>query len=167
MALDPVRMAPSHNLSFTLYQVRRYDEAVESFKHTLNLSPDYFGGWAFLAVVYLVKGEVENARAAIEREQPSAWKLQVQAMVAHDLGDRAASDAAIVDIQEGEFDDLNSSLAMIYAWRGDSDLAFQYLEAALEAGEQTLIDLQLDPILDKLRVDPRWPAISAEIWGEE
>lgn len=167
MALDPVRMAPSHNLSFTLYQVRRYDEAVESFKHTLNLSPDYFGGWSFLAVVYLAKGEAEKASAAIEREQPGAWKLQVQAMVAHDLGDEAASDGAILELKQGEFEDVNSTLAMVYAWRDEADLALQYLNAAQEAGEQTLIDLRLDPILDNLRSDPRWPAISAEIWGEE
>jgi adenylate cyclase len=166
MALDPVRMAPSHNLSFTLYQVRRYDEAIASFKHTMDLSPDYYGGWAFLAAVYLVKGDLQDAKAAIDREQPGAWKLQIKAMVEHDLGNEAESMAAIRDLQNGGFDDVNSILAMVHSWRGETDVAFEYLEAALDAEEQTLIDLRYDPLLDKLRSDPRWPAISAQIWSD-
>ena len=46
--------------------------------------------------------------------------------------------------------------AQVYAWRGESDRAFHWLDRAYAQGDGGLIVLKMDPMLRGLRADPRF-----------
>jgi hypothetical protein len=49
-----------------------------------------------------------------------------------------------------------SSVAAIYAWMGEADEAFRWLEQAVEIGQPALIEMGSRPLLAGLHDDPRW-----------
>ena len=55
------------------------------------------------------------------------------------------------------------SLAVLCLGLGDRDQAFHWLDRAVEAHEEDLPFLRLDPIWDPVRGDPRFPALLAKI----
>ena len=50
-----------------------------------------------------------------------------------------------------------------YAWRGEADQAFEWLDRALAQRDGGLGDLRLDPLLRGLRRDPRFRAMERKI----
>ena len=49
-------------------------------------------------------------------------------------------------------------VAEVHSWRGEKDLAFEWLERAREEGDLGLWWVKVDPLLRSLRGDPRWKA---------
>ena len=59
---------------------------------------------------------------------------------------------------------LMERLALIYAWVGEKDLAFEQLESVVKIpGELSYGELQLHPFWDSLRDDPRFEKIVASL----
>jgi hypothetical protein len=51
------------------------------------------------------------------------------------------------------------SLAAVYAYRGENDLAFHSLEASYQRREPDMLFLKTDPLLAGLRSDQRYAAL--------
>jgi hypothetical protein len=49
-------------------------------------------------------------------------------------------------------------IAEVYAWRGQKDLAFQWLERAYTQHDGGLTEIKTDPLLASLHADPRYQA---------
>ncbi len=47
-------------------------------------------------------------------------------------------------------------IAEVYAYRGDKDRAFEWLERARRQRDGGLVGMRRDPFLVNLREDPRW-----------
>jgi hypothetical protein len=77
------------------------------------------------------------------------------AIVQHALGDVGASDAALEELQENN-ETLFYQIALVYAFRGEIDLAFDWLDEAYDNRDGGLTHLLLDPLLVNLHDDPRW-----------
>jgi tetratricopeptide (TPR) repeat protein len=52
-----------------------------------------------------------------------------------------------------------NEVALVYAWLGDADAAFAWLERALEGRESQLVYLAVDPAWEPLHDDPRFEAL--------
>jgi len=50
------------------------------------------------------------------------------------------------------------TIAGAYAWDGDRDKAFQWLDRAYKQRDGCLADIKFDPVFDSLRGDPRFRA---------
>jgi serine/threonine-protein kinase len=50
-------------------------------------------------------------------------------------------------------------VAKIHAWRGETDLAFEWLDKAFAARDGALTELLYDPFLAKVRGDARYAAL--------
>jgi hypothetical protein len=50
-------------------------------------------------------------------------------------------------------------IAQAYAWRGDKDQAFAWLDRAYKIHDAGLVRLPYDPAMDPLRDDPRFAAL--------
>jgi adenylate cyclase len=74
------------------------------------------------------------------------------------LGRHSESEQALVLFIEEYKESAAFSIADAYAWRGDADQAFMWLDTAYEQRDRYLADILLDPLLAKLKSDPRWPA---------
>lgn len=51
-----------------------------------------------------------------------------------------------------------SEIARVYAFRGEKDRAFEWLDRAYDVRDQDLYFIKGDPLLKKLEADPRYKA---------
>ena len=68
------------------------------------------------------------------------------------------ADAALADLIKSNADGAAYQIAEVYAYRGEKDQAFEWLERAHRQRDSGLVGLQVDPFLKNLHPDPRWNA---------
>jgi len=128
--LDPERV--NLYLGDLLYVAGRYDEAKDALQKALSINPKLEGAHANLAQILLSQGQPDVALAEIEKE-PGEWeRLTGEAMAFHDLGRKADSDAAMTKLAATHGTDSPYQIAEIYAYCGEKDDAFVWLERAFQ-----------------------------------
>jgi hypothetical protein len=80
-------------------------------------------------------------------------------MVQHTLGDTKASQQALEKLMATGAGDAAYQIAEGYAWRGEKDKAFEWLERAYRQQDGGLASIKGDPLLASLRSDPRYAAV--------
>ena len=115
---------------------------------------------AFLA---LLEGD---AKAALEeyRKQPSERvRLFGTALAQAALGSRREAKAALDEL-EGRYGHNGAySIAQVHARLGNIDEAFRWLDRAYDQHDNGLLGLQIDPLIEPLRTDPRYQALRARM----
>ena len=75
------------------------------------------------------------------------------------LGDAKASQQALDQLIASDAADAAYQIAEVYAWRGEKDRAFEWLERAYRQLDGGLASIKIDPLLASLRTDPRFTAL--------
>jgi tetratricopeptide (TPR) repeat protein len=156
VALDPLRANTLLGLGFLLYVDGRYDDAQVELQKALDLNPQAVFAHDTLGKILIAKGRPQQALAEIEKE-PNEWqKLTGEALVYHALGREQDSNAALADLIAKHDTDSAYQIAQVYAFRGDSDKSFAWLERAYRQRDPGLFDVKSDPLLKNLRRDSRY-----------
>jgi tetratricopeptide (TPR) repeat protein len=134
----------------------RHAEAVKTLESILNWRPpDGQTDW-HMGVAYLFSGESEKALELFEPQKDEGAVVGYVAAL-HDLGrhEEAAEELAkqIELFETGE--GTAEGIARMYAWLGDNDKAFEYLEMATKQNPDTPVGLGSDFYV-KIKNDPRW-----------
>ena len=153
---DPVNVNTFSNLGLYQRMAGRFDAAIASFRTVLSLAPGEGGGHAQLGNALLLKGDAQDALAEIEQETSGVWKMIGLPMAYHALGRKADSDAALAALIAKYEKDAPSNIAGVYAYCGEADKAFVWLDKAIEYGDPGLAEIVTDNLFDKIRADPRW-----------
>jgi len=157
LELDPVSVYANHWLGHVLYFARQFEEAIPALRHALELDPNYPKPHYFISMSYLWMGDAESALMEIEKE-PLAWmKLTASTLILHRLGRSGEAQTefdALVNL--GLEDDCSVQQAGIYVQMGESDLAMDMFNRALDLGDPGLTQLLIDPGLDPIRDDKRF-----------
>lgn len=83
-------------------------------------------------------------------------RIQALAIVHHSVGRRTEADAALRELIAKHAGDAAFQVAEVYAARGETDLAFEWLERAYTQRDAGLSETKIDPRLRSLHADPRW-----------
>jgi TolB-like protein/lipoprotein NlpI len=135
----------------------RLDDAEKAIRTGLELSPELSMGWYMLGLVLLEKGNAEAALEATRKERAENWRLPGLASALHALGRRTESDAALKKATEKYGDTMAYQIAEVYAYRGEVDEAFAWLERAYRQRDSGLACcLKTDPLLKDLKADARY-----------
>ncbi len=112
-----------------------------------------------LGVAWLVSGEPEKALEYFERA-PSGNRGIGQLLALHDLG-RLEEFEARFSKMLSEREESPEAIARVAAWTGQNDLAFEYLERAIDReGPEFLQDIRYGADLyAPITADPRWQAL--------
>jgi len=155
IALDPLRQAGHANLGLVLLHAGRLDEATKRYEHLLQLNPEYPGAHMRLGQVLLLQGRPQEALDMIRQDSDQYWQDYAVPLALFSLGQQAEADQSLASFikmhPDGPF-----QAAEIYAWRGEKDLAFEWLERAYSARDSGLSELLDDPFLAALKEDDRW-----------
>jgi TolB-like protein/DNA-binding winged helix-turn-helix (wHTH) protein len=152
--LDPLRT--NAYLGALLLTAGRYDEAKASVEKALSMNQNLEGAHARLGAILLAQGHAQAALAEMDAE-PGEWeKLTGQALVYHALGRTHDSEAALSRLIATHTEDSPYQIAEIYAYRGEFDQAFAWLDRSFVKRDPGLNQLKLDPLLKNLRADPRY-----------
>ena len=153
---DPVNVTALFNLGSEQRRAGRYDAAIASYHTVLSLSPGNGGAHAQLGSALLQKGDAQGALAEIEQETSEIWKMDGLPMAYHALGRKADSDAALAALIAKWEKDSTYNIAYVYAYRGEADKAFEWLDKAIEYGDPGLSEIVTENLFAKIHADPRW-----------
>lgn len=170
--IDPLTIVANKSVGIAYSWAKRYDEALDAFKKTEELDPNYAGIHDALADVYVRKGMVKEAIFEMGRflrlsgDEESANKLILDFQ-------KSGYDTAMQSLYEKELNRLIEdskeryvspmSFAIIYSLLNRKNEAFEWLEKAYQERSSWLVFLKTDPQFDNLRSDPRWAAMVKKI----
>jgi len=158
VALDPVNPRGRSYLASTLALAGQFAEAQVEYAQLVELSPASPMAHAGLGDGFLVQGKFEEAVTAAKDDAAEWARLLVVAMARWSQKRIPESDAALARLIESSADTAAYQIAEVYAYRGDKDRAFEWLERAHRQRDSGLIGLRSDPFLRHLESDPRWSA---------
>ena len=156
IALDPLRARSYSSLGFQLYCAGRYEEANAMLQRALELNPQKEHDHLTLGQILLAQGRPQQALTEIEKEPGEGWKLLGEAFAYHALGRRRDSDAALQRLVFTRKQDWAVQIAEVYAFRGESDKASEWLDRAYRQRDGGLMFVKIDPLLNNLHQDPRY-----------
>jgi tetratricopeptide (TPR) repeat protein len=157
LSSDPLRPREWTDLGQHLRDLGRYDEAHAALQRALDLNPqDAVMTHEVRGEVYLAQGRPQEALEEMEKE-PSGWLHELgMALVYSALGRRKDSDDALATLILQYPDAAAYQIAQVYAYRGQVDQAFQWLERAYTLHDPGLMWFKTDLKLASLRRDPRY-----------
>jgi tetratricopeptide (TPR) repeat protein len=155
-ALDPLRANSYLNLGYLLYLVGRYNEAQAALHKALELNPQAAIVHGDLGKILIAEAKPQQALAEFENE-PTEWaKLTGEALAYHALGRERDSNTALARLIANYGAIAAYQIAEVYAFRGESDNAFESLERAYKQRDPGLPKFKTDPLLKTLRHDARY-----------
>jgi tetratricopeptide (TPR) repeat protein len=156
VALDPLRANSRLGRGYLLYVAGQYDEAQVELQKSLELNAQAAFVHADLGKILMAEGKPQQALSEIEKE-PTDWeKLTDLALVYHALGRERDSNAALNELITKHDSDSAFQIAQVYAFRGESDKSFAWLERAYNQRDSGLPEIKTDPLLKNIRKDPRY-----------
>ena len=155
IALDPVQGHTYFSYGQLLYHANHLEEAIVSYKKVLELNPQFPRAHILLGKVYLLQGKPELALAEMPQEANEAWRNFGLILTYQALGRKKEVDKLLSDYIIKFPKDEMYQIAEIYAFRGEKDKAFEYLEKSYIAREGRLINFKGEPLLKNLESDPR------------
>jgi DNA-binding winged helix-turn-helix (wHTH) protein len=169
--LDPVSVSPRFGLAGSYMDARRFDDVVRVLEPLLaNPSPPRTH--AFLASAHVARGHCDQALEALGPAEAGRGKVSEDQVLDVLLGWVYASCGKIDEARRVTAEVESSvsrrwvdpvSLAVLYGALGDRDRAFEHLARGVAERSPWAIDLDVDPLLDSLRSDPRFAPIAARV----
>jgi tetratricopeptide (TPR) repeat protein len=137
--------------------------ARDAFQQLLRLNPAHPHANVDLAIIEMLSGRPEQASALLQRPAAPGWRLMGSALVEYSLGHAQQSQQGLDQTIRDAAPFAAYQIADIYAWRGQKDQAFQWLERAYAQHDGGLTEVKNDPLLASLRADPRYKAFMAKM----
>ena len=153
---DPVNVALLVDLGIVQQKTRQFDAAIASFRSALSLSPGRGRAHWYICLAKLLKGDASAALAELEQEKIEDRRLIGLPMVYHALGRKTESDAALATLVAKVEKDESYNIAYVYAFRGDADKAFEWLDKAVQYQDTGLCDIVTENLFANIHSDPRW-----------
>jgi tetratricopeptide (TPR) repeat protein len=165
IALDPIGGNYSYyfGLGQILRDLGRYDEAQTALQKAIELHPQLVWLHETRGGVYLLQGRPQEALAEMEKEPERYWRNFGEALAYHVLGRHQDSDAALARLIAYNQNDAAYQVAEVYAYRGEPELAFAWLDRAYRQRDGGLGHLKVDWQMKKMRSDPRYAQLLKKV----
>jgi serine/threonine-protein kinase len=154
--LEPVILINYVYLAHFLMYADRLDEAISTLEKGLELNPQFPYFHYLLGCTYLLKGEPNKAMSEMEKELTESYRTYGLPLVYYDLGRKTEADIALKNCIS-KYNDVGAYyIAQIYAYFGDNDHAFEWLEKAYLLRDGSLPYIKGDPLLKNTEKDYRY-----------
>jgi TolB-like protein/Tfp pilus assembly protein PilF len=162
LGLDPVSPLFNTVRAEILYNARRYDDAIAQARRTIDQYPTYPLPYIWLGSAYREKKMYKEALEQFSRGlKLSGNQPAIAALYGHALalsGDEAGARRTLAELQQLAKTRYVSALyfAGVYTGLGDKQMAMDWLDKAYKERNDRLIYLNVDPMADPLRPEPRF-----------
>jgi len=157
--LDPLKPISYLNLGNILTHADRPEEATAYFKKVLELNPQFQRAHLYLGRNYLLSGKTEMGLKEMLQENLEVFRIFGMALAYHAAGKKKEADETLKKFTEKFQNDWSYLLAELHVYRGENDQAFMWFEMAYRKKDGWLVFLKGDPLLKKLKSDPRYTAL--------
>ena len=161
--LDPLSVIAQGNLARVLLFAGKLDEADAAARKAAELQPASASSHRWQVVAAVLRGDRATALREAQLEPDEGYRRFELALAQQIQGDRQAADAALADLIANGRNQLAYQIAEIYAVRGETDKAFEWLQISLDNHDTGLLSLLIDPLIRGLRGDPRYKSMLEKI----
>ncbi|MDQ3173897.1 MAG: tetratricopeptide repeat protein, partial [Acidobacteriota bacterium] len=160
--LDPLSLVINTDVGWIFYYARQYDQAIAELQKTLEMDPDFVRAHLRLGLSYLQKSMNKEAIETLQKATDiSEGSTEIVAFLGYAYaisGNKSEAQKILNDLQEGSRRRYVSPyyIAVIYTGLGEKEQAFKWLEKAYEERSGRLVYLEVEPMFDSLRADPRF-----------
>jgi TolB-like protein/DNA-binding winged helix-turn-helix (wHTH) protein/predicted Zn-dependent protease len=154
--LDPLNAESWEQLSETEFFMGQLEKAAAHGKKGLELSPDAWPGPSLLSEIYLMQGRPQDALLEIEQARSELIRVCLYPMAYYALGRKTEAEATLSELVTKFHASGAYQIAEVYAFRNQSDEAFEWLDRAYAQRDSGLIGTKIDPFLKSLHNDPRY-----------
>src|SRR4029077_10109131 len=157
--LDPLSEPAWQTLEQYLIAEHDFAAAHAANSRALEINPESAYALNDLATLQMLEGNLADSAATVRKIQSSFFLLTSLAMLEHAQGHARESQLALDQAIHTSSPFRASHIAAVYAWQGDKDKAFEWLDRAYRQQDGGLTAIKYDPLLDNLRSDPRYRAL--------
>src|SRR5216110_616371 len=167
--LDPLSIVINADLGETFFYARRFDESVAQLRKTLEIDPTSFYAHYNLGIALQAKGDLSGAIAEYEKAKQLTDNVAVSTFWAQakaHAGDKEAARRMLSELDEiSKHREVLSYLrALLYLSLNNKDEALRWLEQSYDERDGSNICwINVDPLLDPLRGDPRFEALVKKV----
>jgi tetratricopeptide (TPR) repeat protein len=147
-------------LGWFYYAAGQFSPAHRALSHALDLNPQSTLAILILAQIELAAGKTTEAQEINGRQQIEQWRWCILVIIEHRLGHAHESERILNELIEKYGQSSPNLIAIAYAWRGEMDLTFEWLERAYRQRDPPLGLIQFHiGILSGLSSDPRYKVL--------
>ena len=157
--LDPLTFLARNNLARILYVEGKLDEAEASARKAAELQPTAASSHRWQVMIAILRGDGETALREAQMEPDSIYRRFVLALAHYARGDRPAADAALTELIAQDRNVAAYQIAQVYAWRGETEKAFEWLQIAFDNHDTGMLSLLIDPLFRGLHHDARFNSL--------
>jgi len=160
--LNPLSPILNLALGYRFYYARQYAEAIEQCQKTLAIDPKFVPAHVYLGRAYEQKGMYKEAaaefRKALEISEGDSNELASLGHLYAISGQPAEARNILAQLKERSTQTYVQPMwiAAIHVGLDEKELAFDWLQRALEDRSVWLLYLKVDPMFDSLRSDQRF-----------
>src|SRR5438874_1234707 len=156
--LDPLGFT-QNNLARILWFKGKNDEADKVARRVAELQPTAASSRRWQVLIAVQRRDGETALREAQSEPDEGYRRFLIALAHYVRGDRNAADAALSELIQYGRDTLAYQIAEVYAVRGETDKAFEWLQSSYDNHDTGTLAILVDPLLHGLRDDPRYKAL--------
>jgi TolB-like protein/Tfp pilus assembly protein PilF len=156
IALDPLVYVNFYNLGFAYYKLGEIEKAEEAFETFQTYYPNSQIIHYMMAQVRVAQERYDEALKEIELETHDFFSLYGMNFVYFAKGDLERADELLDEFIKKHSDDDPVNLADLYAFRGNKEASFKWLNKALEVKDPVLLEALAYPSFKIMYSDPRW-----------
>jgi tetratricopeptide (TPR) repeat protein len=160
--LEPLSLIINKNVGTILYYAGRHDEALQEYRNALELEPNFARTHLYLGLELAASSEYEEAIVRLEHAlalDPGNTVMLAALGYACGMAGEATKAADILrQLEERRRREYVPALnvALVHTGMGERDAAFDWLDAAYDERSSWLISLDVEPLFEPLRPDPRF-----------
>jgi serine/threonine protein kinase len=158
--IDPVYPRAYRNLGLMLHYAGRQEESRRALLKAQNLNPETALTHYYLSQILIAESHPQQALEEAEKEKFEDYRVLGKALACHNLGRNNESDANLAQLVASTD---SYQVAEVYAFRGETDKAFESLQQAFRLRDPGLTEIKTDPLISTLRGDPRYKALLYKI----
>ncbi|MBO3116159.1 tetratricopeptide repeat protein [Winogradskyella sp. DF17] len=163
IANDPLIYTNYFNLGFTYYRLGKLDKALSAFNTYSKYYPNSQILHYMKSIVYLAQNKTEKALEEIKQETHPFFSLYGRNYIYFAIGETAKADKLFEEFLEKESETDPANVADLYAFRGNHDKAFEFLEKAVAIKDPVLLEVLTYPASRTMSNDPRWKNLIKKI----
>jgi len=161
LELDPLSEINTY-IGLSHYWGRQYGKAIEQFHKALDLDPDFWLAHLYLGWTHLQQDNVAQANEQLAeafRLEDNPWTVASLAHASAISGDQSQARRFLTALEQRAVRQFVPPyfVARIFTGLGERDQAFDWLEKAYQVRDECLTWLKVDPTMDSLRSDQRYP----------
>jgi TolB-like protein/Tfp pilus assembly protein PilF len=160
LAVDPLNPYTQQHFGQMLLAAGDFAGAEVALRKSVAINASFDGNHYQLSKIDLAHGEIQAAFKEIQQEVTSDARNAGLAMIYHALRRKGDSDATLSSLIRESGDTWPYSVATVYAYRGERNEAFTWLEKGLASRDSDQLEgIRGDPEFAALREDARYKAL--------